>query len=179
VIEIDPRAAPAAFVCPPPAHSEEAAPLASFHPLILAVCRETRRFPEGDPVELGLGIRGAALGAAEAVLAGCELRRLPMGMASALVEAAHRLRELACCIEIARRLGYLGADRVAELLTLHARAVRAVAALADLGHPPGAPRTAAPPAADRAWHGRRADAMQPQPVTARCVLARPARRRLW
>src|SRR5258708_31797720 len=92
-MEIDVGAGPAAFVCPPPAPSEEAAPLSCFHPLILAVCRETRRFPDGDPVELGLGIRGAALGAAEAVLAACEprrLRRLPLGMAAALGEAAHR-----------------------------------------------------------------------------------------
>jgi hypothetical protein len=145
VIEIHPCAAPSDVACPPNA-AAEAAPLASFHPLILAVCRETRSFPEGDPVELGLGIRAAALGAAEAVLASCELRRLhrlrclPMGFATALVESLHRLRELAYCIEIARRLGYLSADCVAELLALHARATRAVAALADLATPQGSPR---------------------------------------
>ena len=109
---------------------EQEPALASFHPLILALCRETRRFPGGDPVELGLGIRGAALGAAEAVLAGCELRGLPVGFATALVEATRRLRELACCLEIARRLGYLGDRVTAELLALHARAARAVATMA-------------------------------------------------
>ena len=104
--------------------------LASFHPLLLAVCRRTRRFPGGDPIELGLGIRAAALGAAEAVLAACELRGLPIGFATALVEAVRRLRELAYCIEIARRLGYLGDRCSAELLTLQARTTRAVSALA-------------------------------------------------
>lgn len=175
MIEIDPRTAPAGVSCHPQDRSDEAAPLASFHPLILAVCRETRRFPDGDPVELGLGIRGAALGAAEAVLAGCALRRLPVGFATALVESVRRLRELAYCIEIARRLGYLGADRAAELLALHARAIRAVAALADLGHPPGASGTAAPGSRP----GGRDEAMKPEPVTAGCVLARPARVPLW
>ncbi|HYL04565.1 MAG TPA: hypothetical protein VE075_00895 [Thermoanaerobaculia bacterium] len=104
--------------------------LASFHPLILALCRQTRRFPGGDPMELGLGIRAAALGAAEAVLAGCELRATPAAAATALLEAVRRLRELACCIEIARRLGYLGDRGSAELLALHDRAFRAVSALA-------------------------------------------------
>ena len=104
--------------------------LASFHPLILAVCRRTRRFPGGDPVELGLGIRAATLGAAEAVLAGCELRELPVAFATALVEAVRRLRELAYCIEVARRLGYLGDRSCAELMALHRRAARAVSALA-------------------------------------------------
>lgn len=147
MIEIDRCAAPT-DVARRPELPPEARPLASFHPLILAVCRETRRFPEGDPVELGLGIRGAALGAAEAMLAACQLRRppiglaklpledwiprLPVGPAAALVESKHRLRELACCIEIAHRLGYLTAPRVAELSTLRARAARAVAALGDL-----------------------------------------------
>ncbi|HVR09714.1 MAG TPA: hypothetical protein VMW75_16850 [Thermoanaerobaculia bacterium] len=107
--------------------------LASFHPLILALCRQTRRFPGGDPVELGLGIRAAALGAAETVLAACELRGTPVGFATALVEAVRRLRELACCIEIARRLGYLGDRGGAELLALHDRAFRAVSALARRG----------------------------------------------
>jgi len=106
--------------------------LASFHPLLLAVCRRTRRFPDGDPIELGLGIRAAALGAAEAVLAGCELRGLPVGFATALVEAVRRLRELAYCIEIARRLGYLSDQCSAELLALHARTLRAVSTLAQL-----------------------------------------------
>ena len=140
MISINP--APADLACAP-AVPAEAGPLASFHPLILAVCRETRRFPDGDPVELGLGIRGAALGAAEAVLAGCQLRRthrVPMGFATALVESVHRLRELAYCIEIARRLGYLSAERVAELLALHTGAARAVSALADRGLNPGAAR---------------------------------------
>jgi hypothetical protein len=179
VIEID-RCVASADVAHGPELPPEARPLASFHPLILAVCRETRRFPEGDPIELGLGIRGAALGAAEAMLAGCELRRLPpigfatpledsprrlpIGLAAALVEAKHRLRELACCIEIARRLGYLTAERASELSTLHARATRAVAALGDLAAPEG---PAASPGEVR------------QPVTAECVLARPARPRLW
>ena len=104
--------------------------LASFHALMLALCRETRRFPGGDPIELGLGIRSAALGAAEAVLAGCELRGLPVGFATALVEASRRLRELACCLEIARRLGYLGEAVSAELLALHGCAARAVSAMA-------------------------------------------------
>ncbi|HEY6323170.1 MAG TPA: hypothetical protein VJA16_16620 [Thermoanaerobaculia bacterium] len=106
--------------------------LASFHPLLLAVCRRTRRFPGGDPIELGLGIRAAALGAAEAVLAGCELRGLPVGFATALVEAVRRLRELAYCIEIARRLGYLSDRCSAELLALHGRTMRAVSTLARL-----------------------------------------------
>lgn len=106
--------------------------LASFHPLLLAVCRRTRRFPGGDPIELGLGIRAAALGAAEAVLAGCELRGLPVGFATALVEAVRRLRELAYCIEIARRLGYLSDRSSAELLALHGRTLRAVSRLAQL-----------------------------------------------
>ncbi|HXO42613.1 MAG TPA: hypothetical protein VN999_14265 [Thermoanaerobaculia bacterium] len=106
--------------------------LASFHPLLLAVCRRTRRFPDGDPIELGLGIRAAALGAAEAVLAGCELRGLPVGFATALVEAVRRLRELAYCIEIARRLGYLSDQCSAELLALHGRTLRAVSTLAQL-----------------------------------------------
>ena len=105
--------------------------LASFHPLILALCRRTRRFPGGDPLELGLGIRAAALAAAEAVLAGCELRARPLAMATALVEAVRRLRELACCIEVARRLGYLGDHGSGELLALHGRAFRAVSALAQ------------------------------------------------
>ena len=104
--------------------------LASFHPLLLAVCRRTRRFPGGDPIEMGLGIRAAALGAAEAVLAGCELRGLPVGFATALVEAVRRLRELAYCIEIARRLGYLSDRCSAELLSLHGRTLRAVSTLA-------------------------------------------------
>jgi hypothetical protein len=104
--------------------------LASFHPLILEVCRRTRRFPGGDPIELGLGIRAAALGAAEAVLTGCELRGLPVGFATALVEAVRRLRELACCLEIARSLGYLSDRSCAELLALHDRTFRAVSTLA-------------------------------------------------
>ena len=105
--------------------------LASFHPLLLAVCRRTRQFPGGDPIELGLGIRAAALGAAEAVLAGCELRGLPVGFATALVEAVRRLRELAYCIEVARRLGYLSDRCCAELLALHGRTIRAVSTLAS------------------------------------------------
>ncbi len=105
--------------------------LASFHPLILALWRQTRRFPGGDPLELGHGIRTAALAAAEAVLAGCELRGNPVGVATALVEAVRRLRELAACIEIARRLGYVGERGSAELLALHGRAFRAVSALAE------------------------------------------------
>jgi hypothetical protein len=178
VIESERCAAPAEVARgpePPP----EARPLASFHLLILAVCRETRRFPEGDPVELGLGIRGAALGAAEAMLAACQLRRPPLGfatppddstrrppigVAAALVESKRRLRELACCIEIARRLGYLTAARVVELSTLRARATRAVAALGDLAAPEG-------PAASPG------EALRP--VTAECVLARATRPRLW
>lgn len=116
------------------AQREEPA-LASFHPLILAVCRRTRRFPGGDRVELGLGIRAAALGAAEAVLAGCELRGLPIGFAAALVEAVRRLRELAYCIEIARRLGYLSDRCSAELLALHGRTFRAVSTLAREAQP--------------------------------------------
>jgi hypothetical protein len=112
-------------------HEEPA--LASFHPLILALCRQTRRFPGGDPIELGLSIRAAALGAAEAVLAGCELRGTPVAVATALVEAVRRLRELACCIEIARRLGYLGDRTSAELAALHDRAFQAVSALAEGG----------------------------------------------
>jgi hypothetical protein len=123
---------PAEVPEPPARPVPPARPLASFHPLILAVCRETRRFPVDDPVELGPSIRGAALAAAEAVLAGCQLRDRPVGLATALVEALRRLRELACCIVIARRLGYLDAAKVAELLALHARAWRAVSALADL-----------------------------------------------
>jgi hypothetical protein len=106
--------------------------LASFHPLILALCRQTRRFPAGDPIELGLSIRAAALGAAEAVLAGCE-RGTPVAVATALMEAVRRLRELACCIEIARRLGYLGDRTSAELAALQDRAFRAVAVLAEGG----------------------------------------------
>jgi hypothetical protein len=118
--------------CPVRVRREEPA-LASFHPLILALCRQTRRFPGGDPIDLGHGIRAAALGAAEAVLAGCELRGLPIGFATAMVEAVRRLRELACCIEVARRLGYLGDRNSAELLALHGRAFRAVSALAAAG----------------------------------------------
>ncbi|MBV8202117.1 MAG: hypothetical protein JOZ15_15970 [Acidobacteria bacterium] len=105
--------------------------LASFHPLILALCRQTRRFPGGDPLELGLGIRAAALGAAEAVLAACELPGKPIGSATALIEAVRRLRELACCLEVARRLGYLGDRASAELTALHGRAFRAVSELAE------------------------------------------------
>jgi hypothetical protein len=117
----------------PPARRERPErPLASFHPLILAVCRETRRFPERDPVELGPSIRGAALAAAEAMLAGWQLRDRPLSLATALVESLRRLRELACCIEIARRLGYLGLAEATELLALQARAWRAASALADL-----------------------------------------------
>ena len=107
--------------------------LASFHPLILALCRQTRRFPGGDPLELGLGIRAAALGAAEAVLAACELRGKPIAVATALVEAVRRLRELACCLEVARRLDYLGDRARTELAALHDRACRAVSALAAEG----------------------------------------------
>ena len=107
--------------------------LASFHPLILAVCRETREFPAADPVELGLAIRGAALAAAEAVLASCEARaagaRLPAP--AAVEQARSRLRELAYCIEIARRLGYLSTARVVELLALHELASDTVSRLAD------------------------------------------------
>jgi hypothetical protein len=129
VLEIQRSVLVAEPACMPRVRREEPA-LASFHPLILAVCRRTRRFPGGDPIELGLGIRAAALGAAEAVLAGCELRGLPIGFATALVEAVRRLRELACCIEIARRLGYLSDRSCAELLALHGRTFRAVSALA-------------------------------------------------
>jgi hypothetical protein len=105
-------------------------PLTGFHPLILAVCRETRRFPAADPVELGPAMRCVALGSAEAFLVACELRQLSIGCAPALVEASRRLRELACCIEIARRLGYLGEAVAARLAALHARANRAVSAMA-------------------------------------------------
>jgi four helix bundle protein len=129
VIEIHRSVVVAEPACAARARREEPA-LASFHPLLLAVCRRTRRFPDGDPIELGLGIRAAALSAAEAVLAGCELRGLPVGFATALVEAVRRLRELAYCIEIARRLGYLSDRSSAELLALHARTLRAVSTLA-------------------------------------------------
>jgi hypothetical protein len=64
------------------------------------------------------------------VLAGCELRGLPVGFATALVEAVRRLRELAYCIEIARRLGYLSEPCSAELLALHGRTLQAVSTLA-------------------------------------------------
>jgi hypothetical protein len=131
VIEIHRSAVVDEPVCAVRARREEPA-LASFHPLLLAVCRRTRRFPDGDPIELGLGIRAAALGAAEAVLAGCELRALPVGFATALVEAVRRLRELAYCIEVARRLGYLSDQCSAELLALHARTMRAVSTLAHI-----------------------------------------------
>jgi hypothetical protein len=104
--------------------------LTGFHPLILAVCRETRRFPALDPVELGPAIRGAALGAAEAFLFACELRQLSIGCAPALVEASRRLREVACSIEIARRLGYLAQPVAGRLMALHARANRAVTTMA-------------------------------------------------
>ena len=136
----------AVLVDPPRAgrRRPEESGLASFHPLLLAVCRETRRFPAGDPLELGHGIRNTALSAAEAVLGACELRALPQArvshadrgcekcgpaFASALVEAVRRLRELGCCIEVARRLGYLGEAPAAELMVLHARATRAVSVL--------------------------------------------------
>jgi hypothetical protein len=105
-------------------------PLTGFHPLILAVCRETRRFPAAEPVELGPAIRGAALGAAEAFLVACELRQLSIGCTPALVEASRRLRELSCCIEIARRLGYLADGVAGRLVALHARANRAVTTMA-------------------------------------------------
>ena len=131
MIEIHRSAVVAEPACAVRTRREEPA-LASFHPLLLAVCRRTRRFPDGDPIELGLGIRAAALGAAEAVLAGCELRALPVGFATALVEAVRRLRELAYCIEIARRLGYLSDPSSAELLALHGRTLRAVSTLAQL-----------------------------------------------
>jgi hypothetical protein len=131
VIEIHRSVVVAEPACAVRVRREEPA-LASFHPLLLAVCRRTRRFPGGDPIELGLGIRAAALGAAEAVLAGCELRGLPVGFATALVEAVRRLRELAYCIEIARRLGYLSDRSSAELLALHGRTLRAVSTLAQL-----------------------------------------------
>jgi hypothetical protein len=131
VIEIHRSVVVAEPACAVRVRREEPA-LASFHPLLLAVCRRTRRFPDGDPIELGLGIRAAALGAAEAVLAGCELRGLPVGFATALVEAVRRLRELAYCIEIARRLSYLSDRSSTELLALHARTMRAVSMLAQL-----------------------------------------------
>ena len=131
MIEIHRSAVVAEPACAVRARREEPA-LASFHPLLLAVCRRTRRFPDGDPIELGLGIRAAALGAAEAVLAGCELRALPVAFATALVEAVRRLRELAYSIEVARRLGYLSDHCSAELLALHARTLRAVSTLAQL-----------------------------------------------
>jgi hypothetical protein len=131
VIEIHRSVVVAEPACAVRVRREEPA-LASFHPLLLAVCRRTRRFPGGDPIELGLGIRAAALGAAEAVLAGCELRGLPVGFATALVEAVRRLRELAYCIEIARRLGYLSDRCSAELLALHGRTLRAVSTLAHV-----------------------------------------------
>lgn len=111
--------------------------LANFHPLILAVCLRTRCFPGGDPIELGLGIRAAAIGAAEAVLAACEARRRPRrhqtaARADAPVEAMRRLLELAYCLEVARRLGYLDDTGCAEVLALVRRAAREVSALAAM-----------------------------------------------
>jgi hypothetical protein len=64
VIEIHRSVMVAEPACVVRVRREEPA-LASFHPLLLAVCRRTRRFPGGDPIELGLGIRAAALGAAD------------------------------------------------------------------------------------------------------------------
>lgn len=108
--------------------------LATLLQLVLAVFKATRRFPANDPFELERSVRGAALSAAEAVLAHSRLRRRAERFhaastppSEALVEAKHRLRELACCIGIARRLGYLESSAAAEVLEWQARAVHALA----------------------------------------------------
>jgi hypothetical protein len=88
-------------------------PLAAFHPLIQEVWSATRTFPRREPLELGPGLRGAALGAAEAVLQSCLCQ--DDGRAAALAAAASRLRELGCCLEIARQLGYLQTARCVEI----------------------------------------------------------------
>jgi hypothetical protein len=95
-------------------------PLAALHPLILEVCQATRTFPRDEPLELGSGLRGAALGAAEAVLQSCRCQ--DGGRTTALAAAASRLREVACCLEIARQLGYLQSARCAEIASLVASA---------------------------------------------------------
>ena len=133
------------------AHARPPEPaLASFHPLILAACRATRRFPGADPVELGASLRGAALAAAEAVLAACQPAGSGLTGVAALGEAMRRLRELASLIEIARRLGYLAVAPAAELLALLAGTRRAVWQLGDrLAQAPGSTAAASSTTANR------------------------------
>ena len=110
---------------------EPVRPLDALHPLILEVCRATRAFRR-DPLELGPALRGAALGAAEAVLQSCREERVRGGGGrQALEAAARRLRELGCSLQIARRLGQLEAARCAEIVGLLAAAHDAVRRLAE------------------------------------------------
>ncbi len=139
-------------------------PLAAFHPLILEVCLVTRTFPRAEPLELGAGLRNAALAAAEAVLQSC---RCPdPARAAALAAAAGRLRELGCCLEIARRLGYLQTFHCAGIASLVAgahdslsrQAARPTVQAGDTGRPAAQPAVGGAPS--------RSDRHAPAPVPA-------------
>ncbi|HVT17184.1 MAG TPA: hypothetical protein VHQ90_13515 [Thermoanaerobaculia bacterium] len=116
-----------------PERRRELPALGSLHALILVLCRGTRRFPGSDPAGLAVGMRRAALGAAEAVVTGYAQDRL----ADELPAAARRLREVGFYIEISWRLGYIPAAAAAELTASQQAASRDVTALAwSLEEPP-------------------------------------------
>jgi hypothetical protein len=131
------------LIARPPAPA--ARPLAPFHALILALCRETRHFPAADPVELGPTLRGAALDAAEAVQTACSPATSHSAVAGVTGIAAHglpalalaerRLRELSFCLEVARRLGYLSDVGAKQVMPLLGRAHAEVPRLAALVTP--------------------------------------------
>jgi hypothetical protein len=100
--------------------------LEALDQLLLTLCRHTRRFPALDPADLGLGMRSAALTAAEAVVAGLA----DGGLAEQLLIAARRLREVGFYIEVTRRLGFLSPATAATLLAHQQRASGEVAGLA-------------------------------------------------
>jgi hypothetical protein len=109
--------------------------LAVLDRLIHKLCRHTRHFPGADPAGLALGMRSAALSAAEALLEGgdgcercerCERREL----AEQLPIAARRLREVGFYIEVTCRLGYLPPAIAAELLAGQLRASDEITTLA-------------------------------------------------
>lgn len=123
-----------------PEDRRELPALGSLHALILALCRGTRRFPGSDPAGLAVGMRGAALAAAEALVAGYAHDRL----ADKLPAAERRLREVGFYIEITRRLGYLPAAAAADLTASQQAASRDVTALAwSLEDRPADPAAAA------------------------------------
>jgi hypothetical protein len=103
--------------------------LAALNRLIHKLCRHTRHFPGADPAGLALGMRSAALTAAEALLKGVEGCE-PGELAEQLPTAARRLREVGFYIEVTRRLGYLPPATAAELLAGQLRASYEITTLA-------------------------------------------------